>query len=219
MKRADKKRTMVEVESDPNLIGYARVSTDDQNLDMQIEALRRAGVAPINIFAEKVSGVAKRRPELDFALKQCRHGSTFVVWKLDRVGRSLLHLLQFLQKLDAAGVGFKSLQDSIDTTTPVGRMILSVMGAIAEFERGLIVERTRAGVVRAQERGVRFGQPAKITPEIEAEMEALIADGEPISLIAKRYKVAVATVRLRFNKHRIGQIRARAERAKRKRTR
>lgn len=216
MKQHRKRQSPVAYQYDPNLIGYARVSTEDQNLDMQIEALKRAGVDPMNIFAEKVSGVAAKRPQLNFAIRQCRSGSTFVVWKLDRVGRSLFNLLKLMQTLDAEGVGFRSLQDNIDTTTPVGRMILAVMGAIAEFERDLIAERTRAGVKRAQERGVRFGQPKKIDDTMEAAMEREIAAGHTIREIADRHKVAVATVRLRFNRHRLEKIRAKAARARKR---
>lgn len=216
MKHPRKRSPQFTYQYDLKLVGYARVSTEDQNLDMQVEALKRAGVHPDNIFAEKVSGVAAKRPQLNFALRQCRDGSTLVVWKLDRVGRSLFNLLKLMQTLDAQGVGFKSLQDNIDTTTPVGRMILADMGAIAESERDLIAERTKAGVKRAQERGVRFGQPKKVDEKMEAQMEREIAAGHTIREIAAKHKVSVATVRLRFNRHRLDAIRAKAAR-KRKR--
>lgn len=203
---------------DMNLVGYARVSTEEQNLDMQVEALKRAGVHPDNIFTEKVSGAAAKRPGRAFALRQCRPGMTFTVWRLDRVGRSLIDLLKFMQDLEAEGINFRSLTDSIDTKTPAGRAMMHMLAVFAQFERDLIAERTRAGVKRAQEHGIKFGQPPKITPEMEAEMEAEIANGVPISAIAKQHKVAVATVRLRFNGPRLRQIRERAAR-KSKRTR
>lgn len=193
-------------------VGYARVSTEEQNLDMQVEALKRAGVHPDNIYTEHVSGVAKRRPGRDIALKACRPGDTFTVWKLDRVGRSLMDLLHFMDKLERAGVNFKSLQDSIDTATPAGRAMFHLLGVFAQFERDLIAERTQAGVDRAKERGVKFGAPPKITPEREAEIEKLIADGWTIREIAEKYEVAVATIRNRFNRHRLETIRSRAKR-------
>ena len=198
--------------SDPTFVGYARVSTEDQSLGMQVAALGRAGVGERRMFTEKRSGVSLKRPARDLALKACRAGDTFVVWKLDRVGRSLVDLLRFLEKLEEMGIKFKSLQENIDTSTPSGKFFVAVIGATAQFERDLIAERTLAGVRHAQQRGIRFGQPPKITPEIEAEMEKLLLDNEPISLIAKRYKVAVATVRSRFNGDRLAAIRAKAAR-------
>lgn len=199
-------------EFNPDLIGYARVSTEEQNLDLQIDALIRAGVNPVNIFSEKISGVSLKRPERDFAVKQCRSGSTFVVWKLDRVGRSLLDLLHFVQSLERQGIGFKSLQDSIDTTTPAGRVMLAMLGAFAQFERDLIAERTRAGVARAMSRGVKFGQPTKITPEVKAKIEDGIRNGDSIKEIAKRLGLAEATIRLRYNRNQIQKIRDKAKR-------
>lgn len=194
---------------DPTLIGYARVSTDEQNLDMQVHALVRAGVDPANIFSETVSGVAIKRPQRDFAVRQCRAGSTLVVWKLDRVGRSLLDLLNFMQMLEREGIGFKSLQDSIDTTTPAGRVMLAILGAFAQFERDLIQQRTRAGVARAKERGVRFGQPTKLTPEVRAKIEAWVARGDRVKDIAKRLGIAQATIRLRYDRAALDAIRER----------
>ncbi len=170
------------------LIGYARVSTVEQNLDMQIAALMRAGVHPDNIHSESVSGVAAKRPALDMARRQCRTGMTFVTWKLDRVGRSLLHLLRFIEGLEKDGVKFKSVQDQIDTATPIGKFFIAMIGAVAEFERGLIVERTRAGVKRAQERGVQFGQPTKITKEIMANVDKWLHEGLSVPAIVKRFK-------------------------------
>lgn len=201
-----------------NMVGYARVSTEEQNLEMQVEALERAGVHPDNIFTEKVSGAAVKRPGRSFALRQCRPGMTFTVWRLDRVGRSLIDLLNFMQDLEKSGINFRSLTDSIDTKTPAGRAMMQMLAVFAEFERNTITERTRAGVKRAQAHGVKFGQPPKIDSEMEAKMEKLIGDGVPLSKIAEQFKVAVATIRIRFNGPRLAQIRARAEKAKRKRT-
>lgn len=197
---------------DHSLIGYARVSTDEQSLDMQIAALVRAGVDPSNIFSETVSGVATKRPQRDFAVRQCRAGSTLVVWKLDRVGRSLLDLLNFVQGLERQGIGFKSLQDSIDTQTPAGRVMLAMLGAFAQFERDLIAQRTKAGVARAQERGVKFGQPSKWTPETIRKVEAGIRAGKRVAEVALDAGLAEATIRLRYNASALEQLRAKGKR-------
>lgn len=145
----------------------------------------------------------------DLAVSQCRAGSTFVVWKLDRAGRSLLDLLNFMQELERNGVGFRSLQDSIDTTTPAGRVMLAVLGAFAQFERDMIQMRTKAGVARAMERGVKFGQPTKLTPDVRRKIEAGIMAGDRIKDIAKRLELAEATIRLRYNRAAIDAIRER----------
>jgi len=181
-------------------IGYARVSTDEQNVDMQVSALIRAGVPETHIFTEKLSGVATKRPKRALAAKACRKGSTFVVWKLDRVGRSLLDLLEFIQALEKRGVYFRSLQDAIDTSTPAGRMMLAVAGAFAQFERDIIAERTRAGVHRAMERGVKFGRAAKITEPVRAKFEAMIAENVSVDVAAKRLKIAPSTFRAKYRR-------------------
>lgn len=123
-------------------IGYARVSTDDQNLDLQQQALAAAGCT--EIFTDQVSGTASRRLGLDNALARCGAGDVLVVWRLDRLGRSLSHLIEVIQQLGKREVGFVSLSENIDTTTAGGRLVFHLMGAIAEFERALIVERTPA---------------------------------------------------------------------------
>lgn len=189
------------------LIGYARVSTDEQNLDMQITALERAGVHRDHIHTEQVSGVASRRPGRDLALMDCRRGDTFVVWRLDRVGRSLLDLLHFVQRLDERGIKFRSLQDSIDTSTPAGRVMFAMLGAFAQFERDLIAERTRAGVARARERGQRFGQPAKVTEDNRLAIEQAIHAGEPMPEIAKRHGMSEGCLRTWYPRAVLEQIR------------
>src|SRR5262249_41594749 len=125
-----KKRTALP--EGPRLIGYARVSTADQSVEMQLEALRKAGGHPDNLYHEQISGVAQRRPRLDLAFKDAREGDTFVVWKLDRMGRSLLDLLDRLKRLETRGIHFRSITEGIDTTTPGGRLIMHVMGALAQ---------------------------------------------------------------------------------------
>ncbi len=143
------------------LIGYARISTTDQDPALQLDALNKAGC--IKVFTDTASGAKESRPELDKMLEQLRPGDTLVVWRLDRLGRSLKHLLTLIEKLEARGVGFRSLTESIDTTTAGGRLVLSVFGAMAEFERSLIRERTRAGLEAARSRGRHGGRPSVMT--------------------------------------------------------
>ncbi len=139
------------------LVGYARVSTTDQNLDLQNDALQAAGCE--RLFTDTASGAKAERPGLNSALKECRQGDTLVVWKLDRLGRSLPHLVETVRELIARGVGFKSLQESIDTTTSGGKLIFHIFASLAEFERDLIRERTNAGLSAARARGRKGGRP------------------------------------------------------------
>lgn len=145
-----------------NLVGYARVSTDDQNLDLQLNALRKAEVPDTQIFMEHVSGAATKRPQLEKALKNLRRGDVFVVWKLDRLGRSLPELVKLSQEFKDRGVQLKSLTEGIDTTTPMGELFFHIMAALAHFERALISERTKAGIEAAKERGTWRTRPPTI---------------------------------------------------------
>lgn len=139
------------------------MSTIEQNLDMQVRALQAAGVRLTDLHVEKVSASSKARPKLEWALANLRAGDTLVVWKLDRFARSMQDLLKGLQIIQAQGAGFRSLTEHIDTTTPAGMLMVHVLGALAQFERDLVVQRTRHGVEAAKARGVQFGQPKKIT--------------------------------------------------------
>nr|BAF48516.1 hypothetical protein [Rhodococcus sp. HA99] len=143
------------------LLGYARVSTTDQTIDAQEDALRAAGCK--RVWTETASGVTAARPKLADLLTHLREDDTLVVWRLDRLGRNLPHLLQTVEGLEQRGVGFKSLTEAIDTTTPGGRLIFSIFGAIAEFERNLIRERTQVGLAAARSRGRTGGRPPKMT--------------------------------------------------------
>jgi DNA invertase Pin-like site-specific DNA recombinase len=136
------------------LIGYARVSTQDQTLDLQTDALKRAGCE--KMFTDTTSGSKSERPGLQDAMNHLRTGDTLVVWRLDRLGRTLKHLIALITDLSEKGIGFKSLQENIDTTTPGGTLIFHIFGALAEFEREIIKERTNAGLQAARARG-RFG--------------------------------------------------------------
>lgn len=177
------------------MIGYARVSTAEQNLEMQIEALRKAGVPPDSIHVEKVSGAAAKRPKLDWAIDSLREGDTLVVWKLDRMARSLSDLINRVEQLRLAGAGFKSLTEQIDTTTPAGRFMFHLFGAVAEFERDLIRERTRAGVRSAAERGVKFGRDPIMSAKQIKKAQALRTKGMSIRKVAKEFGVSHSTIR------------------------
>jgi len=144
-----------------HLLGYARVSTTDQDAALQLDALNAAGC--YRVFVDTMSGSLERRPELDKLLDQLRPGDTLVVWRLDRLGRSIRHLIDQLHVLADRGVGFRSLQETIDTTSPGGRLVFHVFAALAEFERDLIRERTNAGLQAARARGRRGGRPPQLT--------------------------------------------------------
>jgi len=174
-------------------IGYARVSTEDQHLDLQRDALHTAGCG--RIYEEKVSGASSRRPALRAALRVLRRGDVLVVWKLDRLGRSLQDLLTILNTLERRGIGFCSQSDSIDTTTPAGKFIYQVTGAFAEFEREMISERTKAGMRAARRKGRRLGRPRRMDDE-DVAYARFLARSEQLSMaaIASKMEVGKTTV-------------------------
>lgn len=143
------------------LIGYARVSTLDQNPQLQLDALDALGIK--KIFVDKISGTTSNRPELSKLREILREGDTLVVWRLDRLGRSLKDLIQWITELETQGVAFKSLHENIDTSTPSGKLIFHIFGALSEFERNLIKERTNAGLTAARARGRVGGRPNKLS--------------------------------------------------------
>jgi DNA invertase Pin-like site-specific DNA recombinase len=145
------------------LIGYARISTIDQNLNLQLDALNAAGCEAIYQDAG-ISGAKAKRPGLTRALKRLSSDDVLMVWKLDRLGRSMRHLIELTTVLDEKGIGFRSLSDAIDTSTPGGKLYFHLMGAFAEFERSLISERTKAGMAAAKARGVKMGRPRRVLP-------------------------------------------------------
>jgi DNA invertase Pin-like site-specific DNA recombinase len=174
------------------LIGYARVSTDDQDTRLQTDALEKAGCK--RIFREKASGAKADRPELVRLVDTLRKGDVLVVWKLDRLGRSLAHLIELVSELEKSGVGFRSLTDNIDTTTASGRMFFHMMGALAQFERDLIRERTMAGLVAARAQGRFGGRPKSLKPSDFETARAAIAAGEDMQVVARRVGVARSTL-------------------------
>lgn len=195
------------VTDQPMLIGYARVSTAEQNLDMQIAALERAGVHRDHIHVEKVSGVSAARPGRDLALKDAMAGDTLVVWKLDRVGRDLLDLFEFMRGLEARNIGFRSLTETIDTTTPIGRLVFALMAALAQFERDLTQERSREGVRRAKAAGKVFGQPPKVHAGNHRQIEAELHKGRSPRDVAKKFGMSTGCLRTWYDRNDLAEIR------------
>lgn len=169
------------------VIGYARVSTSDQDAALQRDALEKAGAA--KVFEDVASGARTDRPGLAAALAYLRDGDTLAVWKLDRLGRSLPHLVQTVAELARRGVGFRSLTESIDTTTSNGRLVFHLFAALADFERDLIRERTRAGLAVAKARGRKGGRRPVITPDKLARARELMTKGLTVREAAGRVKV------------------------------
>ncbi|BCX90000.1 hypothetical protein MIN45_PP14 (plasmid) [Methylomarinovum tepidoasis] len=175
------------------LIGYARVSTQDQNPALQTDALKAAGCG--RIFIEKASGAQRDRPQLQAALDYLREGDVLVVWKLDRLARSLKQLIETVEELEKRGIGFRSLTENIDTTTPGGRLVFHIFGALAEFERSIIRERTRAGLEAARARGRKGGRPPALTDKDLQKAKALLADaGITVEEVARTLGVAPSTL-------------------------
>jgi DNA invertase Pin-like site-specific DNA recombinase len=175
------------------IIGYARASSDEQTLDAQLANLKAAGAE--RIFSEKVSGAKTNRRELQRAIAALSEGDVLLVTRLDRLARSTRDLLNVLATISEKGAGFRSLADAmIDTTPPHGKLIIAVLGALAEFERSMILARTAEGRKRAQTRGVRFGRKPKLTPHQIAEAIARGQAGEPLTEIGRSYNVSNSTI-------------------------
>lgn len=174
--------------------GYARVSTDDQNTDLQLSALKRAGCTK-NFVDEGKSGATLSRPALQRCLKQLERGDMLIVWKLDRLGRSVRDVVNTLHDLTDRGVQFKSLTEQIDTTQPLGKAMLHMVALLAELERGLIVERTKAGQQAARRRGVKFGRKPKLSDaQVDHARQLLKRDGKPPSEVAALLNVDRSTL-------------------------
>ena len=183
------------------LVGYARVSTTDQETDLQRDALNAAGVT--RIFQEKRSSLC-RRPVLECLLYTLRAGDVLVVYKIDRLARSLPDLLRILERLKTQGASFRSLTEPIDTTSPVGLLILQMLGAVAQFERSLIRERAMAGQVAAYRRGVRIGRPRSLDADQQAEVYSLFQTGDyTMTDLAKRFGVHLSSIKRVILRHKL----------------
>ena len=175
------------------LLGYARVSTEDQTARLQLDALEAAGCE--RTFSERASGAAAERPVLAELLSHSRNGDTLVVWRLDRLGRSLPHLIETVQKMESRGVGLRSLTEGIDTTTSNGRLVFHLFGALAQFERELVRERTMAGLAAARARGRKGGRPPKLSAEKLRVAQRLLKDPEStVSEVARTLGVHRSTL-------------------------
>src|SRR5690554_453070 len=174
-------------------IGYARVSTQDQNTDLQLDALKQAGCE--QVFHEKKTGSTLQRTELDACLRALRKGDTLVVWRLDRLGRSLKHLVEIINDLEGRGIRLESLTESIDTSTASGRLIASMFATLAEYEHNLIRERTIAGLKAARARGRKGGRKPALGAKEKREIEALLLDPRiSVKDVAERYGVSRNTI-------------------------
>ena len=177
----------------PERIGYARVSTDDQQLDLQRDALQQAGC--VTLYEDVASGKNTARPDLAACLKALRIGDTLVVWRLDRLGRSLPDLIRIVGDLETKGVAFESLTEKIDTSSATGRLVFHLFGALAEFERSLTRERTHAGLAAARARGRVGGRKPKLDDKQIREIEILLANPEiTVAQILERYQVSKPTL-------------------------
>jgi len=182
--------------------GYARVSTQEQDAQLQVDALRRAGVD--RIFEEKGSGGDAKRPVLESVIKLLGPGDTLVVYKLDRIARSLKHLLQILERLEIRRARFHSLTEIIDTATPGGRMMMQIIGAFAEFELEMIRDRTRAGLRAAKDRGIKLGRPRALTPDAELDVVRRFLAGEvSLASLAYEYETHVSSIKRALRRARV----------------
>lgn len=174
------------------IIGYARVSTQEQNLQMQLDALKEYGCE--KVYSEKASGGNTSRPELDAMLEHARRGDTIVIWKLDRLGRSLRHLIEIVSLFDSQGIGLVSLKENVDTTTATGKLVFNIFAALAEFERDIIRERTNAGLASARARG-KVGGRKKALSEAQVKMLTQMAGDKTFSVadICRQFGISKAS--------------------------
>lgn len=173
-------------------VGYARVSTEEQILDVQLNAL--GGIGCVSIYQEKVSGVAKNRPQLDLAIKELQPGDMLVVWRLDRLARSVDEFHKRLAQIRAAGATFRSLTENFDFNTAMGEFVLIVLAAVAQLERQITVKRTEAGMAAARARGSQIGAPIKFTKEKKAKARQWLKEKKKLAEIARRLDLSAGTI-------------------------
>lgn len=196
------------------LIGYARVSTEDQNLDMQLDALRKAGVMDDNLYFEARSGVSNKRPQLKMCWEDAREGDTVIVWKLDRLGRSVVQLYNRVNELKQRGIFFRSLTEGFDLGTPMGNAMFGMMAVFAQFERDQIGARTAAGMKALRDRGgPKAGQPAKMPPKGDPKLEKQLGT-MPARDVAALYKCEPQSVYARYNSAELMALRLKHRRRK-----
>lgn len=186
------------------LVGYARVSTEEQRLDLQIDALRAAGVREDNLHVEKVSGASSRRPALELAIKDLRPGDVFVVWRLDRLARNVRDLYRRLDEINEAGAGFRSLTEHFDFGTATGNLIIGILASVAEFERQIIAQRTAAGMQAAKDRGAKMGAATKFTAAKQTSCLAMLRAGKKVPAVARALKISKASIYAKFKVKRNG---------------
>ena len=184
------------------IIGYARVSTIEQDTALQLDNLQRSGCE--KIYQESVSGISKTRPELDKCLDNLRSGDTLIVWRLDRLGRSLKDLVSIITDLELRNVGFRSITEAIDTTTSGGKLVFHIFAALAEFERKLIQDRTKAGLAAARARGRKGGRPPKLSNSQIKNAKAMLLDPQMTKAeVARHFAVSRTTVIFRRRLHQL----------------
>jgi DNA invertase Pin-like site-specific DNA recombinase len=173
-------------------IGYARVSMCSQDLALQLDALKNEGIAEADIYVEKISGRLSKakRPQLNACLNKLKEGDSLIVWKLDRLGRSLKDLINIIQELEERKIRFKSLTETIDTSSPTGRLIFHIIAAFGEFERNLIKERSAAGLTAARRRGVVCGRPPKLSKKEQKQLVKCYESGTPVTKIKERFSIS-----------------------------
>lgn len=184
--------TLLETTKSEFKVGYARVSTQEQILDVQMNALRSAGC--INIYQEKVSGAGKKRPQLDLAIKELQPGDTLVVWRLDRLARSMSEFYTRLSQIEAAGAQFRSLTENFDFNNAIGKFVLGILALVAELERQITIGRTRAGMEAARARGRQIGAPVKFTDPKRRQAREWLRAKMPVTEVARRLQLSVATI-------------------------
>ena len=178
-------------------VGYARVSTEDQRLDLQLDALRKAGVANGDVYVEKVSAASKKRPELDLCIKALRQGDELVVWRLDRLARSMRELYDRLGQIEKQGASFRSLSEGFDFSTSTGKFMLAILGAVAQMERDLISAHTSAGIEAWRARGGSPGRKVQFTEAKQAKARADLRAGMTVKEVAAKYKVSTSLLHQR----------------------
>lgn len=196
-------RTLPEPVPEPYYVGYARVSTEDQRLDLQLDALRKAGVKEDNLHIEKISATSKKRPALELAIKDLHEGDTFLVWRLDRLARSMRDLYARLDQIYEAGASFKSITENFDFGTATGKFVLGILGLVAELERQLTIQRTKAGMQAVIDRGGKLGAKRKMDEKTIAKAKALLLKRKTVQQVADALKVSKPSIYGHFKiKHR-----------------